>query len=82
MSRSLTISFTTHTFVRLSSQQVHARRVCTFVSATRDGMTDPMDRIGFGRYQWQLFVLCGLGWLADSEMSCLLAPGTRADMTQ
>jgi len=52
-----------------------------FVSATRDGMIDPVDRIGFGRYQWQLFVLCGLGWLADSE-TCLLAPGTRADMTQ
>ena len=24
-------------------------------------------RIGFGRYQQQLFVLSGLGWLADSE---------------
>ena len=21
--------------------------------------------IGMGRYQWQLFVLCGFGWLAD-----------------
>ncbi|KAI9460316.1 MFS general substrate transporter [Boletus coccyginus] len=24
------------------------------------------EEIGFGRYQWQLFVLCGLGWLADN----------------
>lgn len=22
--------------------------------------------IGMGRYQWQLFVLCGFGWLADN----------------
>lgn len=21
--------------------------------------------IGMGRYQWELFVLCGFGWLAD-----------------
>jgi hypothetical protein len=21
--------------------------------------------IGMGRYQWQLFFLCGFGWLAD-----------------
>ena len=24
-------------------------------------------RIGFGRYQWQLFILSGLGWMADSK---------------
>ncbi|KAF8442098.1 MFS general substrate transporter [Boletus edulis BED1] len=24
------------------------------------------EEIGFGRYQWQLFVLSGLGWLADN----------------
>lgn len=23
--------------------------------------------IGMGRYQWQLFVLCGMGWLADKS---------------
>ena len=21
--------------------------------------------IGMGRYQWELFVLCGFGWIAD-----------------
>lgn len=21
--------------------------------------------IGMGRYQWELFILCGLGWVAD-----------------
>ena len=21
--------------------------------------------IGMGRYQWELFILCGMGWLAD-----------------
>ncbi|KAG0695128.1 major facilitator superfamily domain-containing protein [Suillus ampliporus] len=26
----------------------------------------PLSRIGFGRYQWQLFVITGLGWLADN----------------
>ncbi|KAG8212865.1 MFS general substrate transporter [Butyriboletus roseoflavus] len=24
------------------------------------------EEVGFGRYQWQLFVLCGLGWMADN----------------
>ncbi|KAG9316881.1 MFS general substrate transporter [Chiua virens] len=24
------------------------------------------EEIGFGRYQWQLFALCGLGWMADN----------------
>ena len=37
---------------------------------------DPLSRIGFGRYQWQLFCLSGLGWLADSE-AFLLTLGTR-----
>ena len=33
-------------------------------------------RIGFGRYQWQLFILSGLGWMADSknEYSFALSP--------
>ena len=39
---------------------------------------DFANRIGFGRYQWQLFTLSGLGWLADSA-SCFDAPGTRVD---
>ena len=25
------------------------------------------NEIGFGRYQWELFILSGLGWLADSK---------------
>jgi len=29
-------------------------------------------RIGFGRYQWQLFILSGLGWMADSKNPHLL----------
>ena len=49
---------------------------CVTFSATDDDVVDPSSRIGFGRYQWQLFVLSGLGWLADSE-PCLLTPGTR-----
>ncbi|MCJ1224687.1 hypothetical protein MMC12_001332 [Toensbergia leucococca] len=28
--------------------------------------------IGMGRYQWQLFVLCGFGWLADNSHSLWL----------
>lgn len=49
---------------------------CVSFSATDDDIIDPADRIGFGRYQWQLFILSGLGWLADSK-SCLHTPGTR-----
>lgn len=25
--------------------------------------------IGMGRYQWQLFILCGFGWFADKYVS-------------
>ncbi len=25
--------------------------------------------IGMGRYNWQLFVLCGFGWFADKYVS-------------
>lgn len=31
-------------------------------------------RIGFGRYQIQLFLLTGLGWMADSASSPLFMP--------
>lgn len=34
------------------------------------------EEIGFGRYQIELFLLSGLGWLADSELPvnvCLFA---------
>lgn len=24
-----------------------------------------IEDIGMGRYQWSLFTLCGMGWLAD-----------------
>lgn len=53
---------------------------CVPCSATSDDIIDIADRIGFGRYQWQLFALCGLGWLADSEI-WLHTPGTRVNMT-
>jgi len=25
-----------------------------------------IQEIGMGRYQWELFMLCGMGWLADN----------------
>lgn len=43
---------------------------CVPCSATGDDIINSADRIGFGRYQWQLFILSGLGWFADSE-TCL-----------
>ena len=66
-------------FAGLFSQQLHARGVRTLFT-TGDDMIDPADRIGFGPYQWQLFVLSGLGWLVDSE-SCFDTPGTRVEVT-
>lgn len=27
--------------------------------------------IGFGRYQWELFILSGFGWMADSKLGVL-----------
>ena len=33
--------------------------------------------IGFGRYQWELFILTGFGWLADSECSPRLKLASR-----
>ena len=32
----------------------------------RQAMDEIVERIGFGAYQRRLFLLCGLGWLADS----------------
>lgn len=40
---------------------------CVPFLATGDDSVNRAARIGFGRYQWQLFILSGLGWLADSE---------------
>ena len=31
--------------------------------------------IGMGWYQWQMFVLCGFGWLADKLASHHADPG-------
>lgn len=28
-------------------------------------IVDEIDHLGFGRYQWQLFFVCGTGWLLD-----------------
>lgn len=30
-----------------------------------DLIVDEIDRLGFGRYQWHLFFVCGSGWLLD-----------------
>jgi len=27
-----------------------------------------VDKVGFGRYQWQLWVLCGCGWITDQML--------------
>lgn len=38
--------------------------------------------IGMGRYNWQLFVLCGFGWFADKYVRFLRYIGnTRANHT-
>lgn len=29
--------------------------------------------IGMGRYQWELFCLCGFGWLADVLLTCFIS---------
>lgn len=37
--------------------------------------------IGMGRYQWQLFILCGFGWFADKYVSIILLVVVDANMT-
>src|SRR3981189_3520031 len=32
-----------------------------------------LDKVGMGRYQWQLCVLCGFGWVADQMLLQMLA---------
>src|SRR5437667_7348112 len=32
-----------------------------------------LDKVGMGRYQWQLWVLCGFGWVADQMLLQMLA---------
>jgi len=31
-----------------------------------DTLADALEEIGVGRYSWELFVVCGMGWLADN----------------
>lgn len=37
--------------------------------------------IGMGRYQWQLFILCGFGWFADKYVFLTLLVVIDANMT-
>jgi hypothetical protein len=32
-----------------------------------------LDKVGMGRYQWHLWVLCGFGWIADQMLLQMLA---------
>ena len=43
------------------SSAIHASTLCLPVNQCLQ------HEIGFGRYQWELFILTGFGWLADSE---------------
>ena len=41
-----------------------------------------LDRVGMGRYQWQLWVLCGFGWIADQmlvQMLAIIQPRVQAE---
>ncbi|GMK53508.1 hypothetical protein CspeluHIS016_0100940 [Cutaneotrichosporon spelunceum] len=36
------------------------------------GIEETLERLGFGRYQWVLFALCGCGWMSDnSALQCI-----------
>lgn len=65
VSRVLSVSFTLKWLI--CSKQVFARGVSRQHRSQPCRMLIFPNRIGFGRYQQQLFVLSGLGWLADSE---------------
>ncbi|KAI8909138.1 major facilitator superfamily domain-containing protein [Gorgonomyces haynaldii] len=34
--------------------------------SVQEVLHDAIEQVGMGRYQWQLFALCGLGWAADN----------------
>jgi hypothetical protein len=41
-----------------------------------------LDKVGMGRYQWQLWVLCGFGWVADQmllQMIAIIQPRIQAE---
>lgn len=57
-----------------SSSQTQALHMCGSVQAdvNAHGVTGKskvinkaIQDMGMGRYQWELFVLCGFGWFAD-----------------
>ncbi|KAF8823535.1 hypothetical protein HHX47_DHR10000292 [Lentinula edodes] len=52
---------------QLINEYLQTEQVVQVVIFDRVTGLSPVDlhRIGFGRYQWQLFVLTGLGWAAD-----------------
>jgi hypothetical protein len=37
----------------------------TFVLGKSRIINRAIQDVGMGKYQWELFVLCGMGWLAD-----------------
>ena len=73
VSRVLSVSFTLKWLI--CSKQVFARGVSRQHRSQPCRMLIFPNRIGFGRYQQQLFVLSGLGWLADSEFFLQLTFG-------
>jgi hypothetical protein len=58
---------------RLDLERLRAEIEKDFASSSPDSEYDRKSRIinkaiqdiGMGRYQWELFTLCGMGWLAD-----------------
>ncbi|KAJ3865197.1 MFS general substrate transporter [Lentinula novae-zelandiae] len=52
---------------QLINEYLQTEQVVQVITFDRVTGLSPIDlhRIGFGRYQWQLFVLTGLGWAAD-----------------
>lgn len=48
-----------------SSQDVSDKEPRSAFDKKTDLLNDEIDRLGFGRYQWGLFIVCGSGWVLD-----------------
>lgn len=51
---------------RLASQDVSAGELWLTIETGKSKVINKaIQDIGMGRYQWELFMLCGFGWTAD-----------------
>jgi hypothetical protein len=51
--------------VRFPYKRVVSKPSANYLTVKSKVINKAVQDIGMGRYNWQLFILCGFGWFAD-----------------